>query len=136
MKKTGDSDGKRLIDFLGKEYKGYIGIDAINKLLETGEGHIFDAFERDYFGKISLIWGNEFKGGLSHIVKRRIRKMSYEELEKFLRMIPDIIKTGRIKYNKKTKRYEFIKNKKILVVDILTEDSGIKFLLTGFREDD
>ena len=127
--------GKRLVDFLGNRYEGYKDLDAINKLLETEEGYVPEAFERDYFGKITLIWGQEFKGGLSHIIKRRKEdKMTNEELEKFLKNIPDVIKTGKISFNENTQHYEITKDKKIMIIDILMANNGIKFLLSGFKE--
>lgn len=83
--------------FLGEEFKGIKGADAIEKLLSEKRGHIINAFEREEVGGIDLIWGNK-NGGICHVIYKRNRllekgvgKISGIDM---VRKIPDIIEKG------------------------------------------
>lgn len=55
----------------GQPFRGYHGIEAINKLKNERRGYIPSAFHRDDIENIDLIYGNECIG-LKHIIKERI----------------------------------------------------------------
>ena len=85
-------------DFFGEEFKGYIGKDAIDKLLQEKRGHIKGAFERPEIGGIDIVWGNK-KGGLLHAILKRDRlfeggKGTIRGLE-MVKKIPEIIEKGK-----------------------------------------
>jgi hypothetical protein len=58
-------------EFLGEEFEGFKGQEAINKLLQEKRRQIPAAFHRDDIEDIALVWGND-DVGLAHIIKRRI----------------------------------------------------------------
>ena len=85
-------------DFFGEEFKGYIGKDAIDKLLQEKRGHIKGAFERPEIGGIDIVWGNK-KGGLLHAILKRDRlfesgKGTIRGLE-MVKKNPEIIEKGK-----------------------------------------
>ncbi len=67
-KKIAQPTKQDISKLLGKEYKGFKGQDAINKLLAEKQGHIKAAFTRSDIGDIDLLWGND-DIGLQHIIK-------------------------------------------------------------------
>jgi hypothetical protein len=59
--------------FLGVEFKGYKGQNAVNKLQQEKRGYIVKAFYRNDIGDIALIWGDD-KAGLAHILKDALNR--------------------------------------------------------------
>jgi hypothetical protein len=61
---------KSQAEFWGQEYKGLKGIETVDKLLQTKQGHVKAAFNRPEIGDIDLVWGDS-RGGLRHLTERR-----------------------------------------------------------------
>jgi hypothetical protein len=118
-------------ELFGPEFKGFKGIDAINKLVEEKQGYVPAAFKRADLGEIDLIWGDE-KRGLAHIIKRRGVDEGLD-VKEFLANIADVIENGEMKINQKTARFEILKDNKMAVVDFVREDGKTKFLLTAYK---
>nr|DAQ17242.1 MAG TPA: nuclease [Caudoviricetes sp.] len=117
--------------FLGREFTGVRGQEAINLLLRERQGFVKDAFWRKDIGGIDLIWGNEDKG-LCHILHRR--KYPLEKLGEFLNSLAEVIEKGELSFNGKN-RFEIYYNHKIAVISPdLDGDKNIKFLLTAFKQ--
>ena len=57
-------------NFIGKEFQGIKGKDAIEKLLQEKHGYVKNAFERNEIGDIALVWGNKNVGLLHALLKR------------------------------------------------------------------
>jgi hypothetical protein len=117
-------------EFLGQEYVGFKGQEAINKLLEEKQGYVPNAFYRENIGYIALIWGDE-KLGLNHIIKRRMDEDL--DIQDFLLDLVDIIENGEIEIGG---RGDILirKNNKRIVISTTRNKFKIKFLLTAFVE--
>lgn len=134
-----DKDGKftssgktddRVNEVLGKEYKGYKGQKAIDKLMEVKQGHVKGAFTRKDIGDIDLIWGNE-NIGLCHIIKRR--KEQNIDVDNFLSNLTEVIEQGDLMIDRRNAfiiRY----NGKRAVVKPKLFDKELKFLMTAYYE--
>jgi hypothetical protein len=129
--KGGREKPKTLHTKMGKAFRGVKGQAAIEKLLKEKTGHVPNAFTHKDLGGITLMWGDEKQGGLSHIIKRREEQgISARD---FLTNLSDVIETGAMSFNKKSGRFEILKDKKVAVVDFIKEGEEAKFLLTAFR---
>lgn len=117
-------------NILGKEFKGYKGQNAINKLLQERHGHIKGAFNRKDIGDIDLVWGNKFLG-LQHIIERRNNENI--NLKEFLNDLTNVIEQGVFKRKNEKGNFEFIYNGKIAVVSPELQNHKITFLLTAFK---
>lgn len=115
--------------FLGEEFKGYKGQEAVNKLLQEQRGHIKAAFTREDIGDITLAWGNE-NIGLFHIVQRRTKQGI--NINNFLGCLSNVIEKGQI-FPGKRGRMEIKHNGKTAV--ILPEYYGekVQLVLTAFE---
>ena len=117
---------------IGKEYKGYTGQDAINKLLEEKNGHIKNAYNREDIGAIDLIWGDD-SAGLQHIIKQRTAQgFTQEKLSIFLSELSDVIVSGNLVKNSRG-TFEITHNGKIAVVSPELHGNKLMFLLTAFK---
>ena len=114
----------------GKEYKGYKGQLAVEKLLKEKQGHIKNAFYREDIGGIDLIWGNDYMG-LQHIIERRAEQGI--DVQSFLNDITDVIQTGNFRKKNSRGNFEFISNGKIAVIAPEFKGHKITFLLTAFK---
>ena len=119
-------------EFFGKEYKGYKGQAAVQKLAKEKNGHIKGAFHRSDIGDIDLVWGSYDEGGLCHLIKRRDED-GYYAAEEILNNMTDIVENGQLRKNKEGK-YEIWYKKKMIIVrpDYYGED--IRWVLSGFKQ--
>lgn len=118
-------------EFLGKEFTGVKGQDAVELLMKEKQGHVKGAFTRKDIGDIDLVWGNEDKG-LCHILKRR----NYPEDKKkeFLSSLSNVIEKGELSLNEKGRFEVFYDNKIAVISPDFKGDEKIKFLLTAFKQ--
>ena len=123
---------EELKNFLGEEFIGYKGREAIDKLMEEKRGYIKDAFFRKEIGNIALVWGDEKYGGLCHILKRRLE--TKQPIKKLLDSIKDIIEHGELEFNEKKNRFNIKYKHKIAVVNLDYYNKSFIFLLTAFYE--
>ena len=132
-KKTEKSEKQHmpLKEFLGQEFKGYKGQDAVNKLLIEKTGHIKSAFYRQDIGDIDLVWGNE-EEGLAHIIKRREEEKHYDTKE-IIDNLTDIIEKGQLSKNKEGK-YEIWHDKKMVIIRPDYYGAEVRWVLTGFKQ--
>ena len=117
--------------FLGEEFTGYKGQEAVNKLLQEQRGHIKAAFTREDIGDITLAWGNE-EQGIAHLIKSRTEKSPYN-VDVILERLTETIENGQLRKGK-SGNFE-IWHKGIMVVvrpDYYGED--IRFVVTGFKQ--
>ncbi len=127
----GDSvGGQRKEDFLGKEYKGVKGKDAIDKLMQEKQGFVRDAFSRKDIGNIALIWGNNGMG-LAHIIKRR--KETKQPLGKLLSSLTEVIENGELKQDTDGRFVIRLKQKRA-VIEPRFYEGKVKFLFTAYYE--
>lgn len=115
---------------LGKEYKGYKGKKAIEKLMSEKNGHIKGAFFREDIGDIDLLWGNE-NFGLNHIIQRRAEQSI--DIETFLQDLDEVIEKGNFRKKNNRGNFEFMLNKKIAVISPELKGNKLTFLLTAFK---
>lgn len=120
-----------LSEFLGEEFKGYKGQEAINKLLEEKRGHIKAAFHREDIGDIALAWGDEYQG-LAHLIKSRTEKNPYK-VDLILENLTEAIEKGVLRKGK-SGNFEIWHNKIMVIVrpDYYGED--LRFVVTGFKQ--
>nr|DAL93360.1 MAG TPA: portal [Caudoviricetes sp.] len=118
-------------EFLGKEFTGVKGQEAVDLLMKEKQGHVKGAFTRKDIGDIDLVWGNEDKG-LCHILKRR----NYPEDKKkqFLSSLSNVIEKGELSLNEKGRFEVFYDNKIAVISPDFNGDKKIKFLLTAFKQ--
>lgn len=115
---------------LGKEYKGIKGQAAVNKLIETKQGHVKNAFHRDDIGDIALIWGNE-KCGLKHILMRREEQGI--NVDDFIKNITDVVEKGAYRKQNKNGNYELLYKGKMAIVSPELQGNKMTFLLTAYK---
>lgn len=121
-----------IAEFLGEEFKGYKGQEAVNKLLQEQRGHIKAAFHRDDIGDITLAWGNE-DGGLCHLLMRRSQDKKVQELNAFVSDLAEVIEKGNAYKNKKyMSRINLWYNGKIVVLDTDYDGQKFNWVVTGF----
>lgn len=128
---TSKKEQKPLKEFLGKEYTGVKGQEAVEKLLQEKQGHVKGAFTRQDIGDIDLAWGDE-EQGLCHLIKSRNEKNPYPAKE-VLAALADTVENGELQ---RSKRGNFeIWHKGIMAIvrpEYYGED--IRFVLTGFKQ--
>ena len=115
---------------MGREYKGFKGQAAVNKLLEEKNGHIKAAFHREDFGDIDLLWGNE-NLGLCHIITRREEQGI--DTNVFLKDITEVIEQGNFRKKNQRGNFEFMHGNKIAVIAPEYKGKKLVFLLTAFK---
>lgn len=121
-----------LAEFLGEEFKGYKGQEAIKKLLKEKRGHIKAAFHRYDIGDINLIWGNEH-GGLCHLLIRRSQDKKVKDLHDFVSDLAEVIEKGTPYKNKKyMSRINLWHKGKIVVLDSDYDGQKMNWVVTGF----
>lgn len=120
-----------LAEFLGEEFKGYKGQDAVNKLLKEKRGHIKAAFYREDIGEITLAWGDE-EQGLCHLIKSREEKNPYK-VDLILDNLTEAIEKGVIRKGKSGK-FEIWHNKIMAIVRPDYYGDDIRFVVTGFKQ--
>lgn len=119
-------------DLMGKEYKGFTGQKAINKLLQEKNGHIKNAFTREDIGGVSLLWGDD-KAGLKHIITQRTKQgFTQEKLDKFFSELGNVIETGTLSKNDRG-TFELAKEGKVAVISPELHGNSFTFLLTAFK---
>lgn len=124
-----------LSSLLGKEFTGYKGQAAINKLMEERQGHIKGAFYRKDIGDIDLVWGNDAVG-LKHIIKQR-EKEKEGHVEEIISHLATAIEKG--EYNKQNERGNFeliYKENSVEYRTIIAPEyhkNKITYVLTAFR---
>lgn len=133
--KSGDTndakEDKKMIkteDFLGNEYTGVKGKDAIDLLMKEKQGFVRNAFSRKDIGDIALIWGNDHIG-LQHIIKRR--KETNQDLEALLEKMPDIIDKGELKKSGGQFKIEYAGNRMIISPELFGNE--FQFILTAYE---
>lgn len=122
------SSGKKISDFLGKEFTGVKGQAAVDKLMQEKQGHVKGAFTRKDIGDIDLVWGDE-NMGLAHILKRR--KEMGQNLGKLLNSLGDIVEKGQLKESSSGRFMIEYKGKKAVVEPRLYNEK-VNFVLTAY----
>lgn len=117
-------------EFLGKEFTGVKGQEAVDLLMKEKQGHVKGAFTRKDIGDIDLVWGNESKG-LAHIIKRR--KETKQPLGKLLSSLTDVVEKGDLSFAKKGRFEINFKGKKAIVEPKLLGEN-IQFLFTAYYD--
>ena len=115
-------------EFLGKEFTGVKGQEAVDLLMKEKQGHVKGAFTRKDIGDIDLVWGNEGMG-LAHIIKRR--KEMGQNLGKLLNSLSDIIEKGRLKDTSSGRFMIEYKGKKAVIEPRLYNEK-VNFVLTAY----
>lgn len=116
--------------FLGREYVGVKGREAISLLLRERQGWVRNAFYRKDIGDIALVWGNEYMG-LQHIIRRRLE--TNQNLSELLNELTDIVERGSVYFNKNTKRMEITRKGKRVIVSPQLYGDEFNFVLTAFE---
>lgn len=127
---TETPSGSKATDFLGKEYTGFKGQDAVDKLMQEKQGHVKGAFTRKDIGDIDLVWGDESMG-LAHIIKRR--KETGQDLESLLENVSDVIEKGELKVGTNG-RFNIQYKGRVAIVKPKFDNEKLQFLLTAFEK--
>ena len=114
----------------GKEFKGYKGQEAINKLLQEKQGHVKGAFFREDIGSIDLLWGNDDLG-LQHIIKRREEQRI--NTNDFLNNIAEVVDKGKVRCKNSRGNFEILYNNKLVVISPEYHNQKVTFLLTAYK---
>jgi len=115
---------------LGREYVGYKGQNAIDKLLQEKQGHIKGAFKRDDIGEIDLLWGND-ELGLQHIISRREEQGI--DVSDFISDIAEVVEKGNFERKNERGRFEFQLGRKIVIISPEIKGNKLTFLLTAYK---
>ena len=121
----------KISEFLGKEFTGVKGQEAVDLLMKEKQGHVKGAFTRKDIGDIDLVWGDESRG-LCHILERR--KYPEEKKKEFLSSLGNVIEKGSLSLNKEGRFEVFYENKIAVISPDFNGDKKIKFLLTAFKQ--
>lgn len=124
-------DEEEISNLLGKEYKGYKGQAAIDKLIQEKQGHIKAAFHREDIGDIDLLWGNEYLG-LQHILTRREEQGI--DTNEFLKDLAEVIEKGMFKKKNNRGNFEFWHNGKLAVIAPEYHGNKITYVLTAYKQ--
>ena len=127
-----------LNEWLGEEFKGYKGQEAVEKLLQERHGHVKGAFHRDDIGDIDLVWGND-SAGLQHIETQRLKETNGEEHAKdIFANLSESVANG--VYDQKNERgnFVFIYKKGGLTYRVIIAPEyhkhKITYILTAYRK--
>lgn len=120
----------KISEFLGKEFTGVKGQEAVDLLMKEKQGHVKGAFTRKDIGDIDLVWGNEGMG-LAHIIKRR--KETGQNLQSLLNNISDVIEKGQLKVGTNG-RFNIEHNGRVAIVKPKFDNEKLQFLLTAFEK--
>lgn len=121
---------KKAENFLGKEFTGVKGQEAIDVLMREQQGHIKDAFTRKETGDIALVWGDD-NMGLQHILKRR--QETNQPLGRLLQSLTDVIEKGELE-EQGGGRFRLRYKGKSAIVEPHLFESKISFVFTAFYE--
>ncbi len=114
----------------GKEFRGYKGQSAVEKLLKEKQGHVKGAFHREDIGDIDIIWGND-NLGLQHIIKRREEQGT--PIVDFLGKLAETIEKGKIRCKNSRGNFEILYDSKIIVVSPEYHNFKVTFVLTAYK---
>lgn len=117
-------------EFLGKEFTGVKGQEAVDLLMKEKQGHVKGAFTRKDIGDIDLVWGNEGMG-LAHIIKRR--KETKQPLGKLLSSLTDVVEKGEMTIQD-NKRFALRYKGKTAIVEPQIKNNRLTFLFTAYYE--
>ena len=117
-------------EFLGEEFTGFKGKDAINKLLKEKRGYIRDAFSREDIGGITLVWGDKTVG-LAHIIKQREKQNI--NIKDFLSDLSDVIEKGEFLRTNEKGRFEIKLDNKFAIIEPEFTNKSLTFLLTAYK---
>lgn len=120
----------KISEFLGKEFTGVKGQEAVDLLMKEKQGHVKGAFTRKDIGDIDLVWGNEGMG-LAHIIKRR--KETKQPLGKLLSSLTDVIEKGDMTIQD-NKRFALRYKGKTAIVEPQIKNNRLTFLFTAYYE--
>lgn len=116
---------------LGREYKGYKGQAAVNKLMKEQQGHVKGAFYRDDVGNIDLLWGNDYLG-LKHIIKHREEQGI--NAQQFLSDIAETVESGSFLKRGNNGTFEFWHKGKSVIISPEYHGNKVTYLLTAFKK--
>lgn len=132
--KKSDKFSSRVRKVLGKEFIGYKGKSAIDKLLKEKRGYIKGAFKNPTLGDIALVYGNE-KLGLRHIIlHRKDQGFSDKKIRTLLYGLDDVISTGKIKRSSGGRQtYKIYKDGKVAIIGPNLWGNKLTFILTAYK---
>lgn len=115
---------------LGREYKGYKGQAAVNKLIKEQQGHVKGAFYRDDIGDIDLLWGNDYLG-LQHILLQR-EKQGIDGTE-FVKDLAEVVEKGVFRRKSERGNFEFLHGRKMVIIAPEFHKNKLVFVLTAYK---
>lgn len=115
---------------MGREYKGYKGQAAVDKLMQERKGHVKGAFHRDDIGDIDLLWGNDYLG-LQHILRQR-EKQGIDGTE-FVKDLAEVVEKGTFRKKNDPGNFEFLHNGKMVVIAPEFHGNKLTFLVTAYK---
>ena len=121
---------RELRELMGKEFKGYKGQDAIEKLMQEKQGHIKGAFHRSDIGDIDLWWGNE-RLGLCHIAIQREKQGIV--VKEFLDNLGEAVELGSVRKVKDNGDYEILYKGKMVIIAKSYRGNKITYVLTACK---
>lgn len=125
---------ERYVKFYGREFKGYKGYAAIDKLLKEKRGHVKAAFHHKDIGDIDLVWGTtgEGGGGLAHLIEHR--KAQGVDTERYMAKVAETIEKGSVipdpKHRKSRRIISY--NGNWVVVETEYDEQPRNWIVTGF----
>lgn len=131
--KTKEEQYNQLIDIenlYGKEYKGYKGQKAIEKLRKEQNGHVKNAFFRNDIGMIDLVWGNENRGLYHSIIHRQKENINIDD---FLSNLSEVIEQGKNKGYGDNNTLEVWHKGKMAIISPIYHGYKTTFVLTAFK---
>ena len=132
-----DTNSEELKEFIGKEFKGVKGKEAIKKLVQEKCGHVKGAFHREDIGDIDLVWGND-RAGLCHTIAQRSKENNGEaHVQDILDNLEDAIIKGAFSKRNDRGNFEFVYKKDAVeyrtIIAPEYHKNKITFVLTAFR---
>ena len=119
-----------LRDLLGKEFTGYKGQSAVDKLMQEKQGHIKGAFHRDDIGDIDLLWGNDYIG-LQHIISHREEQGI--NASEFLQDLANVVEKGEFLKQNKRGNFELQYGRKVAVIAPEFKGERVNYVLTAYK---
>lgn len=129
-----DKFSSRVRKVLGKEFIGYKGKSAIDKLLKEKRGYIKGAFKNPTFGDIALVYGNE-NLGLRHIILHRKKQgFSDKRIKTLLYSLDDVISNGKVSVSSGGRNtFKIYKDEKVAIISPNLWGDKITFVLTAYK---
>lgn len=125
-----EEHAEEISGLLGREYKGYKGQAAVDKLMQERKGHVKGAFHRDDIGDIDLLWGNDYLG-LQHILRQR-EKQGIDGTE-FVKDLAEVVEKGTFRKKNDRGNFEFLHNGKMVVIAPEFHGNKLTFLVTAYK---